>query len=138
MEKIKVALDIGAYIPTRAHDLDAGLDLYAKEDVAIWPNDTEITDTGVHVEIPEGFAGVLISKSGLNSEGITTTGLIDAGYTGSVKVVLINNGPIRRLIKKGDKITQLVIIHVETPAVEIVDKIDGGSRGNNGFGSSGR
>lgn len=138
MEKIRIKLDEGAIKPTRAHDIDAGLDLYAREDVAIRPNDTEITDTGVHMEIPEGFAGVLISKSGLNLKGITSTGLIDAGYTGSIKVVLVNNSPLRKMVKKGDKITQLVIIPVETPAVEIVDKIDGGDRGNNGFGSSGR
>ena len=143
---MKIKLDPGAVAPTRAHELDAGLDLYAKKNVPgctateyiIPPHGSATIDTGVHVQLPHGTAGVLISKSGLNVKcNLTSTGLIDEGYTGSIVVKLYNHGDYSKIIHPGDKISQLVITHVRHDPIEIVDEIDGGDRGDNGFGSTG-
>lgn len=136
---IKIKLDDGAKMPTRAHSSDAGLDLYAREDAIIESNDSAIFDTGVHVEIPEGYVGFLKSKSGLNvKHGLTSEGVIDAGYTGSIVVKLYNNKDRDYEMKKGDKISQLVILPIITPDLELVDSLDDTDRGEKGFGSSGR
>lgn len=136
---MKIKLDPGAIQPTRAHDTDAGLDLYALEDRIIEAKGDATFKTGVHVQLPRGCAGLLVSKSGLNvKHGITSTGLIDEGYSGEIVVKLYNHGGYDYTIKKGDKISQLVIIPVRYEAVEIVDEIYGGERGDAGFGSTGR
>ena len=136
---MKIKLDPGAIQPTRAHDTDAGLDLYALEDRIIEAKGDATFKTGVHVEIPRGCAGLIVSKSGLNvKHGITSTGLIDEGYSGEIVVKLYNHGGYDYTIKKGDKISQLVIIPVRYEAVEIVDEIYGGERGEAGFGSTGK
>jgi len=135
---MKIALEPWAFEPTRAHPEDAGLDLKTPIGLVIEPKTAVVIDTGVHVEIPRACAGVLVSKSGLNvKHGITSTGLIDEGYTGSIAVKLYNHGNKTVEIPKGGKVSQLVIIPVLQPKIEIVDKIDGGKRGDNGFGSSG-
>ena len=138
---LKVKLNPGAKTPTRAHEFDAGLDLYCPDDCGqiIEAKDNATIDTGVCVEIPAGYAGFLKSKSGLNvKHGITSEGVIDSGYTGSIVVKLYNNSGLDYEIKAGDKISQLVILPIETPTVEIVDELAGSERGENGFGSSGR
>ena len=136
---MKIKLDPGAIQPTRAHDTDAGLDLYALEDRIIEAKGDATFKTGVHVQLPRGCAGLLVSKSGLNvKHGITSTGLIDEGYSGEITVKLYNHGGYDYTINKGDKISQLVIIPVRYEAVEIVDEIDGGERGDAGFGSTGK
>lgn len=136
---MKIVLDDGAFKPTRAHDADAGLDLYAREDAIVPAKGSAIFDTGVHVEIPKWYAGVLKSKSGLNvKHGIISEGLIDSGYTGSIVAKLYNLGSKAYQVKRGDKITQLVIIPVSLEDVEIVDSLGETERGNNGFGSTGR
>ena len=139
IEKIKVKLDPGAIMPTRAHAADAGLDLYAPEMFAVAANGGATISTGVHIEIPEGYVGFLKSKSGLNvKHGLTTTGTIDAGYTGSIVVKLYNNSPKVYVFEKGDKIAQLVILPIITPELELVDDLGKTERGANGFGSTGR
>lgn len=136
---MKIKLDPGAIQPTRAHDTDAGLDLYALEDRIIEAKGDATFKTGVHVQLPHGCAGLLVSKSGLNvKRGITSTGLIDEGYSGEITVKLYNHGGRDYTIRKGDKISQLVILPVLYETVEIVDEIDGGERGDAGFGSTGR
>ena len=96
-------------------------------------------DTGVHVEIPAGYAGILKSKSGLNVwHGIVSEGVIDAGYSGSIKVKLYNHSDTNRVFQRGDKISQLLIVPIETPIIKLVDQIKSGDRGDNGFGSTGR
>jgi dUTP pyrophosphatase len=136
---MKIKLDPGAIQPTRAHDTDAGLDLYALEDRIIEAKGDATFKTGVHVQLPHGCAGLLVSKSGLNvKHGITGTGLIDEGYSGEITVKLYNHGGFDYTIRKGDKISQLVILPVLYEPVEIVDEIDGGERGDAGFGSTGR
>ena len=143
MQKIKIMLDEGAYMPTRAHRTDAGLDLYSREDAVIFRDGSYTFDTGVHIQIPEGdetmrFVGFLKSKSGLNvNQGLQSAGVIDAGYTGSIRVKLYNHGSGMVHIKKGQKISQLVLLPIITPELEVVDSLEETERGNGGFGSSG-
>jgi dUTP pyrophosphatase len=134
---MKVVVDVGANIPTRAHKNDAGLDLYATKGGWILPKSSKVFGTGVHVEIPRGYVGFLTSKSGLMLKKITSRGTIDAPYRGEIKAVLFNHGWWFKRIRKGQKITQLVIVPIVTPAPEIVDKLSETDRGSNGFGSTG-
>lgn len=137
---MKVQLDIGAYVPVRAHETDAGLDIRSRDNKIVLANGSAIFRTGVHVEIPAGYAGLLVSKSGLNvMNDITSTGLIDEGYTGEIVIKLMNHGDEDYIVRKGDKISQLVLIPVRYDYVEIVDRISKDTdRQDNGFGSTGR
>ena len=138
---MKVKLDAGAKMPTRAHETDAGLDLYSKSGgvVVIPAHGSAVLDTGVHVELPAGTVGMLKSKSGLNvRHGLTNEGVIDVGYTGSIKVKLYNNSDSIYTVFAGDKISQLVILPIVTPMLELVDELEETERGANGFGSTGR
>lgn len=136
---MKIKLDHGAFCPTRAHDTDAGLDLYATEDKTVPPYGSATFDTGVHVELPPFTAGFLKSKSGLNvKHDITSEGVIDIGYTGSIVVKLYNHGPNPYTVRRGDKISQLVVMDIELPSIQIVDELDETERGDGGFGSTGR
>lgn len=139
IDMVKIQLDKGAIAPTRAHQWDAGLDLYAMEDGYIRCNQSRTFDTGVHIAIPEGCVGLVKSKSGLMcNHGIITDGTIDAHYTGSIKVCLFNHGSSKYEVKAGDKIAQLVIVPCMLPKLELVDKLEETDRGDNGFGSTGR
>lgn len=136
---MRIKLDKGAYMPTRAHETDAGLDLLSPIAVYVPPRFAITIDTGVHVELPRNTVGMVKSKSGLNvKHGIQSEGVIDVGYTGSIKVKLYNHGFQGYQVNKGDKISQLVIMPILTPDLELVDELDETERGNNGFGSSGR
>lgn len=136
---MKIMLDDVAHMPTRAHSTDAGLDLYSPVDVMIMPYASAVIDTGVHVELPPGSVGFLKSKSGLNvRHGILGEGVIDAGYTGSIRVKLYNHGSDPYCIQRGDKVTQLVILPVLLPDLEQVDRLEDTERGVGGFGSTGR
>lgn len=137
---VKVALDDGAIMPTYAHPgWDAGMDLYVREDAMVYRWGRRDFDTGVHIQIPKGYAGIVTGKSGIDHKhGITCHGLVDAGYTGSVRVNLYNSSELDYPVKAGDKIAQLVIVPVLTPELVLVDEIDGGERGDAGFGSTGR
>lgn len=136
---MNVKLDYGAKIPTRAHPTDAGLDLYSIEAGYVQPHSFKIFRTGVHIELPKNTCGLLVSKSGLNTKyGISSTGLIDETYTGEILVALHNNSFREYKVEKGDKISQLVVIPCRYEDVELVDELEEGGRGNNGFGSSGR
>jgi len=136
---MKIKLDEGAYPLERAHPTDAGLDIRAPEDCYVRPaNGGKIIHTGVHVQLPPGTCGLIVSKSGLNiNRDITSTGLIDEGYTGEIVVKLYNNGYFDYFVHRGDKIAQLVILPCFYEDVEIVDEIEGGPRGDAGFGSTG-
>ena len=136
---MKVKLDEDAFMPVRAHETDAGLDLMSPVDAIIPPEGSTVIDTGVHIELPYGTVGMLKSKSGLNiKHGIVSEGVIDEGYTGSIAVKLYNLSNHRYRVKRGDKITQLVIVECYKPDIEIVDSLTETERGNNGFGSTGR
>lgn len=137
--KLSVVLDEGAIMPTRAHEEDAGLDLYSQENQVVPAKEAGYFDTGVHIEIPKGFVGMLKSKSGLNVKfGIVSEGVIDAGYTGSIVVKLYNHSGYDYEVKRGDKISQLVILPIITPELEEVKELEQTSRGSGGFGSTGR
>lgn len=136
---MKVVLDPGAILPTRAHGLDAGYDLYSKEDAIVYAGDSWTFDTGVHMEIPKGYVGDVKSKSGMMMKyGIITDGTVDAGYTGSIRVKLFNLSQCAVSIVSGQKIAQLVIKKITTPALEVVDCLEETERGDNGFGSTGK
>lgn len=136
---MRAKLDNGAILPRRAHIWDGGLDLFAREDGLVEAGGSCIFDTGIHVELPIGSVGILMSKSGLNvNHDITSEGVIDAGYSGSIKVKLYNHGKTDYLVRSGDKISQLLVIPILLPEVYPVDEIAGGDRGDGGFGSTGR
>ena len=137
--RMKIVVEDWAYVPIRAHETDAGLDIKSPRAAVVFAHDSVIIDTGIHIEIPRGFVGFLKSKSGLNvKHGITSEGVIDCGYTGSIKVKLYNNSSEMYKVERGDKITQLVILPILTPELELVDSLDDTERGENGFGSTGK
>lgn len=136
---MKIKLDTGAIMPTRAHPTDAGLDLYARETQIVPARESAKFDTGVHIELPPFTMGMLKSKSGLNvKHGITSEGVIDVGYTGSIVVKLYNNSGYDYTVNAGDKISQLVILPILTPELELVDELGETERGDHGFGSTGK
>ena len=136
---IRYALTEGAYPPERAHGTDAGADLRTPATFRIPPHDSAVVDLGVAVELPPHTCGLLVSKSGLNIvHALTSTGLIDEGYAGTVRVRVYNDSPDWHVFREGDKVTQLVVLPVLYPRYERADHIVGGERGMNGFGSTGR
>ena len=136
---MKIKLDEGAFAPKREHATDAGLDIMSPVNTFVPAHGSTVIDTGVHVELPTGTVGLLKSKSGLNvKHGLVGEGVIDVGYTGSIKVKLYNHSDFAYQITRGDKITQLVVAACYFPDVEIVDSLESTERGDNGFGSTGR
>lgn len=136
---MEIMLDNGAYMPSRGHATDAGLDLRTPKAVTVPAYGSVTIDTGVHVALPHGCAGLLVSKSGLNvRHGITSTGLIDEEYTGSIVVKLYNHGSEDYEFVVGDKVTQLVVIPVVRDPLEQVAAFRPTDRGDDGFGSTGR
>ena len=130
-------LDKGAYKPLKAHKNDAGFDLSCREDQVLEPNVANTIDTGVHILIPEGYVGLVCPRSSFNVKGISTPiGVVDAGYTGSIRVVLEPFNLTK--IFKGNRIAQLVILPL--PQFNLIEgdvtKLKT-ERGCNGFGSSG-
>lgn len=133
-----VKLDTGAKMPTRAHYGDAGLDLYSMKSAVVRPHTVELFDTGVHVAIPYGFVGLITSRSGLMTKGITSRGTIDSGYRGSIHVALINHTDEDVFVHEGDRISQLVILPCALPEPLEMDELPETERGENGFGSTGQ
>lgn len=131
-------LDHNAYAPVRAHENDAGFDLACKEDQSLEPKVANVIDTGVHILIPEGYVGLLCPRSSFNIKGIgTPIGVIDADFTGSIKVILEPFNYTK--IFKGNRVAQLLILPL--PKIEMVEgKVIGvnTARGNHGYGSSGK
>jgi dUTP pyrophosphatase len=142
--ELRVAkLKEGATVPTRAHEGDAGLDLYACEAAHIGPGERWSVGTGVAVEIPEGHAGLVLPRSGLALEHgislVNAPGLIDSGYRGELRVLLLNTDPAETFrIEPGDRIAQLLVTPVALPEPVAVEALGVSSRGGGGFGSSGR
>lgn len=136
---MKIKLDPGARMPAKAHRKDGGFDLYARETQIVSAKESAFFDTGVHIELPEGTVGLVMSKSGLNkNHGLTCEGVIDVGYTGSIGVKLYNNSGYDYKVEEGNKIAQLVIVPVLNFDLEPVEELWNGERGDNGFGSSGK
>lgn len=136
---MKIMLDEGTALPLRSYPHDAGLDLFSREEKIILPGESAVFDTGVHVELPEGTFGQLFSKSGLHIKYdiICAGGTIDCGYVGSIKVKLYNMGHREYMVRKGQKIVQLVVMPCLQPELEVVDRLEDTDRGENGFGSTG-
>ena len=136
-------LSEGAREPSRAHEGDAGYDLYAVEAASIAPGERASVGTGIALAIPDGCAGLVLPRSGLAARhGITipnAPGLIDAGYRGEVRVLLLNTDPREAFeIAPGDRIAQLVLVRHESPELIEVESLEETVRGTGGFGSSGR
>jgi dUTP pyrophosphatase len=138
-----VKLKDEAQMPTRAHEGDAGLDLYACEAAHIGPGERWSVGTGVGVEIPAGHAGLVLPRSGLARDHgialVNAPGLIDSGYRGELRVLLLNTDPAETFrVEPGERIAQLLITPIATPepveAAELTESV----RGRSGFGSSGR
>jgi dUTP pyrophosphatase len=129
-------------LPARARADDAGLDLYAAEAATIEPGARALVPTGIALAIPTGYAGLVLPRSGLAlRHGLTllnTPGLIDAGYRGEVKVLLVNHDRAAVTVARGDRIAQLVIQRVEPAELVEVDELPTTDRGAGGFGSTGR
>ena len=143
MEELRfIKLSEKAALPTRAHDGDAGLDLYAAESARIVPGARVSIGTGLAVAIPEGLAGLVLPRSGLAlKSGVTlvnSPGLIDPGYRGEVRVVLLNTDrTIDFHTKPGDRIAQLLLVPIATASPLEAESLDSSTRGGGGFGSSG-
>lgn len=136
---MKVQLDKGAFMPERAHATDAGADIRTPRAFTVPAHDDFTVQSGVHVQLPPNTVGMLKSKSGLNiSFGITSEGVIDEGYTGEIVVKLYNHSDRDHHFDAGDKISQLIIMPVLYPTFEQADEIEGGERGDAGFGSTGK
>jgi dUTP pyrophosphatase len=135
-------LDPDLPLPAYAHDGDAGLDLYAAETVTLAPGARAAVGTGIAVALPVGHAGFVVPRSGLALRHgvslVNTPGLIDAGYRGEIRVVLVNHDPERSVtLARGDRIAQLVIQRVEVVQLVEVDSLPESRRGAGGFGSTG-
>ena len=135
-------LDAEAQLPNRAHPGDAGLDLHAVEAAVLEPGERASIGTGIAVEIPTGYAGLVLPRSGLAARhGISVVnapGLIDAGYRGEVRVLLLNTDPREPFgVVPGARIAQLVVIAVELAVAVDVESLEASERGAGGFGSSG-
>jgi dUTP pyrophosphatase len=133
-----------ASIPTRAHTYDAGLDLYSDEGVLLQPNDRKLISTGIAVNLAGHYVGFVAPRSGLGVKGITVVnapGIIDAGYTGEVKVNLINLSDKVYKVVAGERIAQLVVQRIALPNVLVVEEFTsfalGSERGEQGHGSTG-
>ena len=137
--KIKVVLDDGAFMPERAHAADAGFDLRTPVEHTVGPRGSAVVDTGVHMEIPEGYVGFLKSKSGLNfKHGLRGEGVIDSGYTGPIVAKMYNDSDTPHTFLRGDKVIQIVILPI--PVVELIEAetLEETERGDGRFGSTGR
>ncbi len=135
-------LDPGLPLPARAHPGDAGADLYAAADVHLLPGQRTVLGTGIAIALPAGYAAFVHPRSGLAADhGVTIVnapGTVDAGYRGEIKVIVLNTDPEHAVhVRRGDRIAQLVIQRVETPAFLEVEALPGSQRGIGGHGSTG-
>ena len=135
-------LDRELPVPRRSHPGDAGVDLYARVDVTLEPGERSLVPTGIAVAIPDGHAGFVVPRSGLairHGVGVVNgPGLVDAGYRGEVKVILVNHGQDRVRLARGDRIAQLVVVPVLMAEFVEVESLPDSKRGSGGFGSTGR
>lgn len=139
--KIKIKkLYQDAIIPSYAHPGDAGLDVFSLEEKNLAPGERYLFKTGISISLPEGYAALIWDKSGLAANyGIKTMGgVIDAGYRGEYKIVLLNTAKNSYNVKKGDKIAQILIQPVVNARIEEVDVLDETARGAGAFGSTGK
>ena len=128
-----------AVLPTRAHPNDAGMDLYGLEDVVLGPRQGKVARTGVAVALADGYVGLVADRSSLAKKGIKTAGgVIDAGYRGEIQIVMWNLSDAEIRLCRGDRIAQLLVMPIATPAVVEASELENTQRGAKGFGSSGQ
>lgn len=136
---MKVKLDAGAFMPQRAHEQDAGYDLRTPVCVTVPAGGFAVVDTGVHIELPHGKCAIVISKSGLYlKHKISSTGLIDEGFTGTIVIGLLNNSDTDYQFARGDKISQFIITDYCAEELELAEHLSDTERGNAGYGSTGK
>lgn len=140
-ETVEVLLR-GAEAPQYAHPGDAGADLLSTDDVTLAPGERAIVGTGVSIALPDGYAALVVPRSGLAARhGITlvnTPGTIDAGYRGEIRVILLNTDAAEPYtIAAGDRIAQLIVVPVTRARFVTVERLPGTERGDGGFGSTG-
>ena len=136
-------LDRELPLPAYAREGDAGLDLYASEAITLAPGARAAVGTGVAIALPDGYAGFVVPRSGLalrhGLSVVNTPGLIDAGYRGEIRVILVNHDPATPItLSRGDRIAQLVVQRVERVDIVEVETLPDSHRGAGGFGSTGR
>ena len=138
--KLKVKkLDKDARLPVYGHSGDAGLDLFSAVDFVLQTGDIHPVPTGIQVEIPRGYVGLIWDKSGVSLKGVhRLAGVVDAGYRGEVKVVMVNLSRKAYVIDRGMKIAQLLIQPVMEVEVVEAEDLNDSSRGEGGFGSTGK
>ncbi|HUU61126.1 MAG TPA: dUTP diphosphatase [Acidimicrobiia bacterium] len=135
-------LDPGLPLPARAHPGDAGVDLYAAEAVTLAPGERATVGTGVAVAIPDGYAGLVAPRSGLAQRHglgiVNAPGVVDAGYRGEIRVILVNHGAEEVSLARGERIAQLLVVPVAVGEMPEVKELPPSERGAGGFGSTGR
>jgi len=137
--KLKIKkLHPDAKIPSYANKTDAGMDIYSIEDVIILPNTRTLVKTGISMEFEKGYVALVWDKSGIAKNGLTKIGgVIDSGYRGEYKIMLLNISSKPYKIVKGQKIAQILIQKVFQPEIELVEELSSSDRGEGGFGSTG-
>lgn len=134
-------LDPDLPVPTHTHAGDAGVDLHARVDATLEPGERIVLPTGVAVALPDGYAGLVLARSGLAAQKglgvLNAPGLVDSGYRGEIKVILVNHGrdPVR--LERGERIAQLVVTPVVLQEFDVVGDLPESERGEGGLGSSG-
>lgn len=139
--ELKIAkLHPQAVLPQYAHDTDAGMDLFCVETITVAPQERAQVSTGIAMEIPAGYVGLIWDKSGISHKhGIKTMGgVIDAGYRGEIKIGVVNLSGEAYTFEAGHKVAQLLIQKIEQPTIIEVDALSDSSRGVRGFGSTGK
>ena len=136
-----VLLNKEANVPTKQHELDIGYDIYSDKKISLKPGIVTFASTGICIQLPKGCGGFILPRSGLASKhsitSINSPGLVDPGYTGEIKIPLINHSTETYTISKGERFAQLVLINVENYEFNLVEKLDDSIRSDKGFGSTG-
>ena len=136
-----VLLNNNALVPSKQHELDIGYDIYSCNQYKLIPKEVTFIETGLAIELPIGCAGFILPRSGLASKhsitSINSPGLIDPGYTGEIKIPLINHSDEMYYLKKGERFAQLVLIEANDANFKVVEKLADSKRSDKGFGSTG-
>ena len=138
--KIK-RLNENAILPEKQHDSDAGYDLHSIEEIILKPNKIYKVRTGIAIQIPNNYAGLVLPRSGLSSKYgislINTPGLIDSGYRGELLIPLINHSSNEYTINKTERVAQLILLEIPEVKIEVTSDLDESDRNSKGFGSTG-
>ena len=138
--KIK-RLNENAILPEKQHDSDAGYDLYSIEEIILKPNQIYKVKTGIAIQIPNNYGGLVLPRSGLSSKYgislINTPGLIDSGYRGELLIPLINHSSNEYTINKTERVAQLILLEIPEVKIEVTSDLDESDRDSKGFGSTG-